>query len=176
MKQLKNSVRVLGLFTIIAGAALHFLFEWCRNSPLAALIAPVNESVWEHEKLLFYPFLAGACVLYLCFKKPSWIPFSAAAGLLTGMLSIPFLYYTYTGALGLQADWFNIVIFIISVFITCTVFYLLALAEFSPRPAKWIGICLLLFLILLLTWFTFAPPELPLFQDPVTGTYGYLKK
>ena len=38
----------------LAGTALHFLHSWLPN-PLTALFAPVNESVWEQLKLLFWP-------------------------------------------------------------------------------------------------------------------------
>ena len=33
--------------TLLAGAALHFLYTWLPL-PLIGLFAPVNESVWEH--------------------------------------------------------------------------------------------------------------------------------
>ena len=48
--------------SILAGSALHFLYDLWPN-PLTAVFAPVNESVWEHLKLLYWPFLAAAFVL-----------------------------------------------------------------------------------------------------------------
>lgn len=47
---------------VLGGAALHFLYDVWPN-PLTAVLAPVNESVWEHLKLLYWPFLAAAFVL-----------------------------------------------------------------------------------------------------------------
>jgi hypothetical protein len=44
---------------VAGGAALHFLYEAVPN-PLTALISPINESVWEHLKLLFWPMLLTA--------------------------------------------------------------------------------------------------------------------
>lgn len=46
---------------VLGGAALHFLYDVWPN-PLTAVLAPVNESVWEHLKLLYWPFLAAAFV------------------------------------------------------------------------------------------------------------------
>ena len=48
------------LFLSVMGTLLHFLFDWSGGSWAAALIAPVNESVWEHLKLLVFPMVAFA--------------------------------------------------------------------------------------------------------------------
>ena len=48
--------------SILAGSALHFLYDLWPN-PLTAVFAPVNESVWEHLKLLYAPFLVCGFVL-----------------------------------------------------------------------------------------------------------------
>lgn len=50
------------LMTIATGCALHFLFDWLPN-PLTAVFAPVNESIWEHLKLIYWPYLAAMLVL-----------------------------------------------------------------------------------------------------------------
>lgn len=47
----------------IAGAFLHGLFElW--PSILTEFVAPVNESIWEHVKIIFWPLLVGLTMLY----------------------------------------------------------------------------------------------------------------
>ncbi len=40
----------------LGGTLLHFLYDR-TDSPLCALISGVNESIWEHMKLLFFPML-----------------------------------------------------------------------------------------------------------------------
>ena len=48
------------IFMIIAmgaGTLFHFIYEWSGFHPLAGLFAPVNESTWEHLKMLFFPVL-----------------------------------------------------------------------------------------------------------------------
>ena len=59
---MKRKWLIIGLLSILAGSALHFLYDLWPN-PLTAVFAPVNESVWEHLKLLYWPFLAAAFVL-----------------------------------------------------------------------------------------------------------------
>lgn len=59
---MKRHWLLTALGAILAGAGLHFLWQALPN-PLLALISPVNESVWEHLKLLYWPMLAAALVL-----------------------------------------------------------------------------------------------------------------
>ena len=85
--------------SILAGSALHFLYDLWPN-PLTAVFAPVSESVWEHLKLLYWPFLAAAFVLTKdeADGRKSW------CGLLAGLLGAPLLllgaYYTLLSGLG----------------------------------------------------------------------------
>ena len=41
------------LFTAAVGALLHFSYDWSGGTVLAAAFSAVNESTWEHMKLLF---------------------------------------------------------------------------------------------------------------------------
>ena len=57
------------LFTLLTGFLLHFVYEWSGDNPLVGLFSPVNESVWEHLKLLFFPILAYSIVEYFIYGK-----------------------------------------------------------------------------------------------------------
>ena len=93
-------------------------------------------------------------------------------GMLLALVLIPALYYTYTGALGVSADWFNVTIF----FITAAVMFYTETRMLregrSCRLGGGVSILLLLAVGALFILFTFAAPRIPLFRDPVTGTYG----
>ena len=71
---------------VLGGAALHFLYDVWPN-PLTAVLAPVNESVWEHLKLLYWPFLAAAFVL----ARGADDAGGRWCGLLVGLLAAPLL-------------------------------------------------------------------------------------
>ncbi|MBR6729608.1 MAG: hypothetical protein IKL80_05545, partial [Clostridia bacterium] len=61
MKHSLFKSQLIGLiFTGIAGVLLHFLFDWTGGSLPAAPFSAVNESIWEHMKLLFFPMFAFA--------------------------------------------------------------------------------------------------------------------
>ena len=48
------------LFTAVLGTFLHFFFDLTGGSVVAALISAVNESIFEHMKLIYYPMLLFA--------------------------------------------------------------------------------------------------------------------
>ena len=64
MKKLINWQIAGFVFTIITGTFFHFLFDLTNGSRVAALISPVNESIWEHIKLLFFPMFVYALLEY----------------------------------------------------------------------------------------------------------------
>ena len=162
------------IFTGIAGTLLHFLFDWTGGSTAAALVSAVNESIWEHTKLLFYPMVLFALIEYKAWGrevKGFWC--MKLAGILTGLMLIPVIYYTYTGILGQSADWFNITIFFVAAGIS---YYaetkLLQKNAACLIPAR-VALAVVFLLAAAYTVLSFWPPQIPFFQDPVTGTYGF---
>ena len=165
------------VFTGVLGTLLHFLFDWTCGSMLAAVFSAVNESIWEHTKLLFYPMVIFALTEYKAWgREVSSFWCVKMLGILGGLVLIPVVYYTYSGILGVSVDWFNITIF----FIAAGVSYYLETKLFSkqrlsPIPG-WGCVGVLFLLVILYTVLTFYPPRIPIFQDPVTGTYGYFMR
>ena len=41
----------------VLGTLFHFVYGWSGENPVAGLFFPVNESTWEHLKLIFFPIL-----------------------------------------------------------------------------------------------------------------------
>lgn len=153
------------VFTSIAGTLLHFLYDWSGQSFVVGLFSAVNESIWEHMKLLYFPMLVYALFERRYVKTQNfWCV--KLIGTVTGLVLIPVIYYIYTGAFGAYADWFNIAIFFISAFVAYYVETRLLKSEkefcFSPV------VCLfaLISIAVLCVAFTLAPPEIPLFYPP----------
>ena len=159
------------LFTF-GGTILHFLYDWTDGSILVAPFSGVNESTWEHMKLLFWPLFLYTLVQQLFFRDQKNYWCVKLAEILLGLVLIPVLFYTYNGAFGKSPDWLNIAIF----YITALIIFLFEWWAFKNNPLQckrprlaFAAICLI---GLLFVAFTFAPPQIPLFQDPLTGTYG----
>lgn len=56
-------------FIIIFGSILHFTFEWAGHNPIVGVFSAVNESVWEHLKLGFWPAIVFARIEFKYLKK-----------------------------------------------------------------------------------------------------------
>lgn len=160
------------VFTGVAGTLLHFLYDW-THSRIASVFSAVNESTWEHMKLLFFPMFAFAIFESAFFAKEYknfWC--AKLVGVLLGLIAIPILYYSYTGILGVSADWFNIVIFFIAAAFSYTIETQLIKNPSCIAVSPVIVIVVFCIITALFMIFTFAPPEIPLFRDPLTGGYG----
>ena len=158
--------------TALGGTLLHFLYDWTGKAAWVAPFSGVNESTWEHIKLLFWPMLIYAIIQSFYFKgrKDFWCV--KLRGMLLGLLLIPVLFYTYNGVIGRSPDWINIAIF----FIVAAIVYLFEARQFNNgaitcrNPKVAFGI--LCVIAVLFVIFTFKAPELGIFKDPLTGTYG----
>ena len=160
-------------FTGITGTLLHFLYDWSGKSPFVALFSAVNESIWEHMKLLFVPLLIFALFesRFLKNKYPNfWC--GKLFGTLLGLLIIPALYYTYTGAFGVNADWFNITIYFISAAVVFFAEWIFIKNRFKCLLSPTLSLIVLLLIGLAFILLTFFPIHIPLFQDPLSKLYG----
>lgn len=162
------------LFAVAAGTLLHFTYAWSGGTVLAAAFSAVNESTWEHMKLLFFPVFFFS-VIQVCFLGRNYpnVLSARAAGLLAGLALIPVLFYTYTGVTGRHWLWADIAVFVLSAAAVFAVdFVLLERRRSSALWRQVAGLLVLWILAFLFIYFTFRPPHLPLWQDPVTGLYG----
>lgn len=161
-------------FTSLGGTLLHFLYDWTNESLLVAPFSGVNESTWEHMKLLYFPLLAFALIqrLFLSDSENFWCV--KLCGTLFGLSLIPTLFYTYNGAIGKSPDWLNITVF----FVTSAAVFLLETRLFEKGKLRckrpWLAFGTMLLIAVLFFSFTFFPPELPLFRDPQTLTFGFV--
>ena len=162
------------LFTGALGTLLHFAYEWSGGSVLAACVSAVNESTWEHMKLLFVPLFLFS-VLQACLLGRNYPDFLAVRALstLAGLALVPILFYTYTGALGRSVTWVNIAIFYLADLGAFLLdFALLRRGKLSAGWMQILGLAALWGLAFCFVWCTFHPVRLPLWRDPVTGVYG----
>lgn len=158
--------------TALGGTLLHFLYEWLGKAVWIAPFSGVNESTWEHMKLLFWPMFIFAVVQSFFFRDRENFWCIKLRGILSGLILIPVMFYTYNGIIGKSPDWINIAIFFISAAIT----YIYETRLFNsdkmrckhPKFAVSM-LCTIAFLFIL---FTFRTPEIGIFKDPLTGTYG----
>ena len=161
------------VFIVVVGSVLHFVFEWSGGAIPVAPFAAVNESVWEHLKLGFWPALVYAALEYSRFGKSANNFFLAKTlGIYLIPITIVVLYYAYTAILGHGPLIVDIAIFVVAVIVGQLVSYRLLIASPLPGRLNRFAPIALAILGILFVLFTFYPPHLPLFRDSVTGAYG----
>ena len=107
------------LFTIVVGTLLHFTYDWSGNNPLVGLFSAVDESTFEHLKLLLTPFFLYTFIEKVVFSPQSRNYYSSKfVGVLCGIILIPILFYSYTALLGDNYLFLDILVFIIGVIVS----------------------------------------------------------
>lgn len=167
---------VIGISVLfLIGLVMHFLYDISSSSTIAGAVAAVNESVWEHLKMVLLPVILWWTIYYLVtgkrnnIDKNRWFT-GALISLITALIAIPLLFYFYTEAFGVEV----LAVDIIILFLALLFGQLLGLHLYnhSKGISVYISIGIFIALILLFIVFTFCPPHLPLFKDSITGQYG----
>ena len=152
------------LATLAFGGAMHFFYDWLPY-PLVGLFAPVNESVWEHLKLLFWPFLL-AC-LFLRGGAGAQRFWSAA---LSAQLVMPLfmlaVYYPLCAGFGVETLAADLVLYAVTLALGfCLTARLTRTGGAEPALGLLIVLCGLYAACLVL--FSVAAPALPIFESAV---------
>lgn len=165
MNSLKRFCLLGAIFTTIIGTISHFVYDWSGQNFLVGLFFPVNESTWEHMKLIFFPMFAYALIVGKKVEQQYPCIYNAMfKGILVGLGMIPVLFYTYTGILGFNVDWLNIAVFVVSLIVAYMVVYKVADAC-RQKDSKLLRYIMYMLLIAFMV-FSVYPPGLGLFVSP----------
>ena len=158
MKNIKVWFIVGFIFASVLGTLSHFFYDWSGQNPLI-----------EHMKLVFFPVLIWSFFIpsRIRDKLPAFRPAFLLGGL-WGTLSVPVLFYTYSGILGRNIAWADIAIFFISVFLVFRCTWILQNSERIYEKRTIIYILTVLFLIFFFL-FSFLPPDIGLFSNPLAA-------
>ena len=163
------------IFITVIGALFHFMFEWLGSFPPIGGFFPVNESVWEHLKLPYWPLIIYSLIeLKFIRESSNNMIIAKTLAVLIDFAVILITFYTYTAILGTELLVIDILSFTIGVFIGQ---YVSAKVMSLGEKAKWITYSSWVIFILigvLFFVFTFFPPNLPIFLDSESGMYGII--
>jgi hypothetical protein len=154
----KRKKWLLFIVTALAGTGLHYLYALCPN-PLFALIAPINESVWEHLKLLFWPFLAASWFLV---KEGNSLGACLAAELGMPCLLLG-VYYTLSGGFGLTSPVIDIGLYYLTLAAGFAFVRVHRSAAWFSRAAGVLAMLTAMYATLLLV-FSIAAPDFAIFS------------
>jgi len=165
------------LFISLAGSFLHFTFELSGFWKPLAVISAVNESVWEHLKIGFWPaFIWGVIEFFIFGKKIKNFFFAKAVTFLLIPFVIVILFYSYTYVTGTEFLAVDIAIFFAAIAVAQAAGYRIMITRKKFLSLNIIGAVIILICLVLFSIFSYFPPRYQLFKDAVTGGYGIVEK
>ena len=152
----------------ISGTLWHFIYEWTGENPIIGAVAPVNESTWEHLKLLFFPAIIYFLIEYFLSKERYENLIAAdVIGIFMGMLTIVTFFYTYKGNLGYDVAALDVLSYFIGLGVTLYVkSRILKKKSFSSKTAKYLSLIITAVTAVLFVIWSFYPPRLGIFIPP----------
>ncbi len=171
--KIKNYQIFSVIFTCILGTFLHFTYQFfCENMFIASFSA-INESVWEHLKLLFFPMFLTTIIGYFYIGKNTHnFLCSKTLAILFSILFIIIFFYTYTGILKRSIVFIDISSFFVAVILGEYLAYKLITNNFICNNT--IAIFILITLLISFILFTYFTPNIEIFRDPVSNQYGII--
>ena len=172
-KKFKNMEIAGAVLSVALTFVFHFIFGWTGKNPVIGAISAVNESVWEHVKIIFFPFVILSAIEYFIIKSSfkRFLVAKTVAAVFIVLITIVF-YYTYSGILGyevLAVDIASAIAWAILAFVISCKLYISKRNLEKHYPEALIVLILLIGLMVL---FTFLPPKIGLFMDTKSGLYG----
>lgn len=164
---------ITGIILIcIVGTLLHFVYEWSHHNKIVAIFAAVNESTWEHIKICMTPTILWSLYDGYVYGLNSNYLVGKSLSLLTIILLIPILFYTYTAFTKKAILWVDVICFYITIICSQLVFNYFI--NINPLPFIYTYLsCILLFIELSAYIFlTFNPLKNFIFKDPISHKYG----
>lgn len=155
---------VIGVAWIVAtGVPLHFLYS-STGWEFITLLAPINESTWEHFKLAFWPGLVWAGIEWCGLREQRGALWTAKIAALTAMpVLIATIFYGYTAVLGTNYLPLDIATFIFAVAAGQWIGFRIWVSNARWGPAPW----LIALLAAMFIAFSYRSPSFFLFEDPV---------
>lgn len=154
---------IISVIQFILGAGLHFLYD-VLNLSIVGVIAPLNESIFEHVKLVFYSMLIiGVLVIIFVDKQKLYTPTSLLVGTVVACISMFLIYYLYRYGFGIESMYYDIMLLLVVILIGNVVSKIVIHHKINLN----INIVIVCFLILIIFIIinTYLPPNIPMFIE-----------
>ena len=172
-----KKIKIIGVFvSFILSIILHFIYGIFPNT-FISVIAPVNESIWEHMKLIVSSTLLFGILEYFIYKKKD-IPYnnfilSYAISSILGIFVYLLLYIPLNDIFGHKAYIAISLLFIILIFVQIVSYYIMSYKEINHSND--VGILIIIIIYLAFGYLTYHPPKINLFYDYMNKGYGIIK-
>lgn len=170
---MKKIIIINSILTFALCFFTHFLYEWLPN-PIFSLIFPVNESIWEHMKMIYTTILLYGIIEYFILKKFEITPNNFLISIfLKSIIAIPVylaiylpIYYTFCE---------NMIVTFIILFITFILVNIIGIKIQESKEIKYqniISIIGIIIVYIIMGILTYNHPHYDLFFDTQEEKYG----
>jgi len=169
-----KKIKIISFFiTFLLCFPLHFLYDWLPNS-LFSIFLPVNESIWEHMKLIYTSFILSGIIDYILLIKNK-IKFNNFLLQLfitpiIGIILYLIIFIPIYNIIGENMFVSITLLFIIILIEEIISFYLLK--KENIKYQKYIGIIGIIITYIIFGYLTYKPIENYIFFDIKHGKYG----
>lgn len=172
-----RKVKIFGVFVIFGLSFLsHFMYSWFPNT-LFSIIFPVNESIWEHMKLIVSPVLIFSLIEYIIYRIKNIhynnFIFSYSISMIVGIISYLIIYLPIDYIFGHSAVVAISLLFVIFILIEVISYYIMRYREIKYSSIIGVGLIILMYIIF--GYLTYNPIEIDLFYDKNKKIYGMPK-
>lgn len=170
-----KKIKFIGVIVIFLLTVLyHFLYDWLPN-PVFSVFFPINESIWEHMKLLYSGIFTWGVIEYFIFRKKdisyrnffSTLFLEMVTSIMIYLIMYLPLYNVFGENMVISIGLLIIVIILEEIFS----YYLLSYSK-ENRILDRISILFIVLGFVVFLCFTYDPPRNYIFYDTVSNKYG----
>jgi len=173
----KILINIIGaIFIFLIGFIIHNLYDWFPNI-LISIISPVNESIFEHIKLIFTSYIIWLIVKYFIYKNNNLEENNLILKeVITTLFSIILFLIIFLPIYNKFGENLFITLFIyfISITISQILNYFITIKKES-RILDIIGVGIIIIFYIIIIYLTYKPPINDFFLDPTNNSYGLNK-
>ena len=171
-----KKIKIMSIIgTFLLAFLTHFLYDWFPNS-IFSIFFPVNESIWEHMKMLFTTILLYEIIEFILFKKTNIeVNNFLFASFIVAILSIPIYLIIFLPIYYKIGE--NMIITLIIMFITIFIIQTIKYKIFNSKELQFNVLSFVSIIIVYICFglLTYYPPEYDLFFDTEEEKYGVNK-
>jgi len=170
-----KKVTIISVFAIFALSFLsHFMYEWFPNI-FTSIFFPVNESIWEHNKMIFTTMMIWGLIEYFIISNhgkknfPTALLVSTLVTILTNTLIFTPIYYLMDKQDNIIL---TMVIYIISIIIGQIVSYKILKSDNTYKNLNTISLISIPIIFTIFGLLTYYPIKAGIFYDYPNNKYG----
>lgn len=160
------------IFILILGTLSHFIYEWSSHNKYASIFFAVNESVWEHLKMVVFPSLIWLIIEIPIIGRENNFLTAKFVSLFSMLIFIPLFFYSYQAILKKDYLFMDIIDFVLAVATGQYLGYLVMNIKPIPFIYNYLSLILLILISISFLIATYYPGTSILYKDPISHKKG----